>query len=394
MEKTYKAGPIIIGYEHHNTLSIIRCFGQEYVHVDVILCGCNDSYISTSCYVRNLVYIDTPNELSDVLLNNFITSEKRLIISCADPISSEIDKHFSQLSDNFFFSNCGEQGKLTYYMNKEVQLGLASEVGFDIPETYRKESASFPCLIKPVESINGGKHIDVANSQEELSKALDHYRDSKTYTIEQFLVKDSEIVLAGLSYNGNVIIPGYIEKIREIAGGTTYSQVCSIDSLPSEIITRSESLIRKVNYTGLFGIELIRVGSKYYFIELNLRNDATTYSFVYGGVNLPYIYYQSVSDRDMQSPVPLQRTGYFSIVENRDFGFVTSSRISIEEWLDCLRESSCRYFADSEDKGPYRVIKRRMIDSYIRSKLSRIKHAIFRTEVAGVHAKGISTKNK
>lgn len=378
MEENNKITPIIVGYEHHNTLSVIRCFGQQRLKVDVIICGCKDSYIERSAYIKKLVYISRPDELLNILCQNFIASTKRLIVSCADQISAELDRCYYQLSDNFSFSNCGEKGRLTNFMNKEVQLNLASEVGFDIPETFQKDTVSFPCLVKPVESIKGGKHIAIANSQEELTKALDHYTESETYTIEQFLRKDREIVLTGLSYGGNVIIPGYIEKIREIAGGTTYSKVRLIDGLPSKIITSAESLILKVNYTGLFGIELIQVSDKYYFIELNLRNDATTYSFVYGGVNLPYLYNECVSNNRIQHLVFLQRSEYFSIVENRDFCFVTTSKITLKQWLNCLKKSSCRYFADAEDKGPYRLIKRRMIDSYIRSKLSRIKHTIFK----------------
>lgn len=378
MEKNSKITPIVIGYEHHNTLSVIRCFGQQGMKVDVILCGCKNSYIALSVYIGKLVYISSPDELLDALYYDFVASTKRLIISCADQISAEIDRRYCQLSDNFFFSNCCEKGSLTHFMNKEVQLGLASEVGFDIPETYQKETVSFPCLIKPVESIKGGKHIAVANNQEELNKALEHYQESETYTIEQFLTKDREIVLTGLSVGDNVIIPGYIEKIREITGGTTYSKVRSLDSLPPEVVIRAESLIHKVNYSGLFGIELIQVGNKYYFIELNLRNDATTYSFVYGGVNLPYLYNDFISNNRIQHPALLQRSDYFSIVENRDFVFVTGFNMTFGQWIKSLKVSSCRYFADPKDNVPYKVIKRSMIGSYIRSRLSRVKHAIIK----------------
>lgn len=378
MEKNCEVMPVIVGYEHHNTLSVIRCFGQQGMKVDVILCGCKDSYIALSAYIGKLVYISRPDELLNTLYHNFITPKKRLVISCADQISSEIDRCYFQLSDNFYFSNCGEKGKLTYFMNKEVQLGLASEVGFDIPETYLKETVCFPCLIKPVESIKGGKHIAVANNPQELTNALELYQDSETYTIERFLVKDREIVLTGLSVGENVIFPGYIEKIREIAGGTTYSKVRSLDSLPTELVDNAKELVRRVNYIGLFGIELIQVGNKYYFIELNLRNDATTYSFVYGGINLPFLYNEYVSNGRIKHSVLLQEFDYFSIVENRDFSFVTNSKLSLKQWLKCLRESSCRYNSDTKDIAPYKVIKRRMIDSYIRSRLSRVKHTFIR----------------
>lgn len=372
MEENSKIAPIIVGYEHHNTLSVIRCFGQQGIKVDVILCGCKDSYIALSAYIKKLVYISCSDELQDALCKDFLSTEKRLIVSCADQISSEIDRCYSLLSDKFYFSNCCEEGKLTYFMNKEVQLKIANEVGLDIPETYHLETACFPCLIKPVESINGGKHIAVANNKDELTKALEHYHGSNAYTIEQFLIKDREIVLAGLSVGGKIIIPGYIEKIREIAGGTTYSKVHSLDSLPAELINSAKELVHRVNYTGLFGIELIQVGSTYYFIELNLRNDATTYSFVYGGVNLPYLYWKLIIEESYQFDDRIKRTEYFSMVENRDFRFVLNNKVSIFRWVQTYYNTRCRYVYERNDKRIHLIIFSSMFKLYCRNKARRI----------------------
>jgi len=379
MEQVCKKRPIIIGYEHHNTLSVIRCFGHEGITADVILCGSCNNYISKSCYLVKLLHIKSPSELSNALLNNFVDSEKRLIISCSDLLSAELELCSDIIREYFYFSHCEVKGQLTYFMNKEIQLKLAAEVGFNIPETYYRDNSKYPCLIKPVESINGGKHIFVANCKQELETFLCRDNDKNKYIIEQYLHKDREIVLPGLSIGEDVVIPGYIEKKREITGSTTFSKVCSLHSLPIELVEHAIDYIHKVKYTGLFGFEFIQVGNMYYFIELNLRNDATTYSFVYGGVNLPFIYYQYIYNLNTIVEKQLKKTNYLSIAEYLDFIFVTTHQLSLRKWLSDSKKASCHYFLDTIDKMPYRKIRRSMIESYVVSVLSRVKHTVFKS---------------
>ena len=59
-----------------------------------------------------------------------------------------------------------------------------------------------------------------------------------------------------------------------------------------EILPAKEAIyrfLRQIHYVGMFDLEIMRVGEKFYFGELNLRSGGPNYSYFASGVNLPDI---------------------------------------------------------------------------------------------------------
>lgn len=64
--------------------------------------------------------------------------------------------------------------------------------------------------------------------------------------------REYEIVVVGLSINGETIIPGSIRKLRDRMGGTTFATIYSVSKLPEQGTDSVKRFIKEVNYEGLF----------------------------------------------------------------------------------------------------------------------------------------------
>lgn len=348
---------LVIGSAHHNTLGMLRCLGAAGFMVDLVLIGGSKKFLSKSRYVRKLFILSNLDKLQELLdINYNKETEKPIIISCTDAVASFLDIKYEELKSKFHFFNSGIAGCLTAYMDKESQVELAKEVGIQVPQSYVYRSTIsntiFPCLLKPLQSSKGGKQIIICKNKEELIEGLSSFEKSIDVLVQQYIEKEYEIVILGLSVNGNITIPGYIFKHRDFDGGTLYSTVKPIDSLSENIVDRCKDMIHKMNYEGLFGIELIYSKKHYYFIEVNLRNDATTYALAMAGVNLPELYVKAKTE-NYQISDTLSVKEINSIVEFNDFKHRKDFGVSIFRWLKDFFSASCKYYFNWHDPMPF-----------------------------------------
>ncbi len=360
---------IVIGTNHHNTLSIVRSLGCEGVSVRLLLYGDTKSYIASSRYVVSAHYF---NKAADVVeyLKSQHHQEKQVVLGCSDEISHLMNQDYEELSKAYNFFNAGEKGRVTHYMDKAVQTELAESVGLSIPQTINYKTGEskplpapeFPCIIKPLESIHGGKHISICYNKEELETSLKEYNPNDNLLIQTFLQKEEEVVLVGLSLSDGVHIPAYIFKHRETKGGTTFSTVYPIEQFDKEIVESTKRLVEQIGYQGLFGVEFLKANGKYYFIEVNLRNDATCYSVAKAGVNLPYAYYLANIGKNYSDILTKPVCTINSMVEFPDFVFVLKRQLSLKQWHRDLKSCECRYYKDEEDIKPYKLY----LKSYIK----------------------------
>lgn len=346
---------IVIGVVHHNTLGMVRCLGMSGYNVDLILISHN-GYVSKSKYVKRTIVVENESEIISILLNNYRNVDaKSIVMSCSDTISSALDLNYRKLKDNFYFFHCGEEGKVTYYMNKQIQVDIAKSVGLMTPSSYEYAGEilkiSFPCLLKPVKSINGGKKVLICNNGEELKQGLANFSKTEKVQIQQFLQKEAEIVVLGCATDHEVTIPGYILKHRDFDGGTLFSTVCPIQELPNDFIEKCKAMVKNMKYKGLFGIEFIKSGGQYYFIEINLRNDATTYALAVAGANLPEYYIDSLVGINKRKPSVAARIK--AIVEFNDYKHRREYGISAFSWLRQYLNSKCKYYWSSRDPVPF-----------------------------------------
>lgn len=347
---------VVIGSAHHNTLGMIRCLGIAGYLVDLVIIGDSKNFLLKSRYVNKYYILNELDSLQNLLDTNYNREiEKSIIISCTDAVASYLDVRYEMLKDKFVFFNSGEANRVTNYMDKENQVLLAQKVGLLIPRSYvycgTIENSIFPCLLKPLKSCKGGKQIVICNNKDDLIRGLLSF-DSIDVLVQQLINKEHEIVILGLSVNGNVIIPGYVLKHRDFDGGTLYSTVKPIDSLTANLVNKCKDMVLKMNYEGLFGIELIYSGGHYYFIECNLRNDATTYALAVAGVNLPDLYIKAKSG-DAILPIKYSINEIKSIVEFNDFKHRKDFGISVFQWIKEYLSASCKYYFNWRDPMPF-----------------------------------------
>ena len=350
---------IVIGVTHHNTLGMVRCLGKAGYGVDylVLTDGKDDSFVTYSRYVKKAITIKGDDCLLDILLGlKRDASETYVIISCTDGAAHILDVNYEILKEHFHFFNSGESGLMTNYMNKKIQTVLAEKAGLSIP--WSKELANvgiemaYPCILKPVQSINGGKQIIICKNELEFTKGKSTFDDGVEVLVQEFIKKESEIVVLGVSTQGGISIPGYIQKHREHDGGTTYSSVFDISSLPVNILNGCKKLVSSMHYTGLFGIEFLISGGNYYFVEINLRNDATTYALAVAGVNLPQLYINSLVDAGEYKEIGKVKH-ITSIVEYNDFKHRHESGVSFLLWLRQYIGAKCKYYFCLSDPLPF-----------------------------------------
>ena len=273
---------VIIGGTHHNTLSMIRSLGVKGIKPDVILCGSdNNSYVLTSKYINKKYIARNASEALKIVESEY---DNPVIIACSDDIAEALKANVAK------------------YMDKQQQVWLAEKVGFKTPissihivDNDVLTFNHFPCIVKPVNSVDGGKRFSVCHDETELHQVLSTYATGDRVQIQQYIEKDYEIVVDGVSIEGKTIIPGFIKKHRDILGGTSFSSTMPISKLPDAVRRSIDDMILVIGYDGLFGVELIVSEGIYFFVEINLRNDATTYSFVKAGVNLPYNYMKAAT---------------------------------------------------------------------------------------------------
>lgn len=356
---------IIIGTNHHNTLSMVRSFGEAGHKVILYIYGAKSSYIASSIYVESVSFFTSATDSINAVSSYFErTGEKPVIIACSDEVASLMDKRYDELISKCYFFNAGEAGRITYFMDKQKQLELAKKCGFSVPASVDAlpkdvniENIQYPCFIKPKISIYGGKNIAICQSKEDLKLALTKYAPDYNVLVQDYIQKEYEIVILGSSVGDKIIIPGFIHKHREEKGGTTYATVRSISELNQKIVDACRQLIKKIRYQGLWGIECIKQGDDYFFLELNMRNDATTYAMKVAGVNLPYIYQQMVTCSDY-TPVIMPIKPINSIVEFNDFNFVLKRKVGLFKWLMQYKKSECKYLYSEKDVMPYNLKKK------------------------------------
>ena len=104
-----------------------------------------------------------------------------------------------------------------------------------------------------------------------------------------------------------------------------------------------------MKYQGLFGIELIRGKHDYYFIEVNLRNDATTYAIAVAGFNLPLAFWKLCNGENVESIMRNEVRQINAMVEFEDFNFVLKRKVSLFRWIREYRLSECKYFHSDTD---------------------------------------------
>lgn len=366
--------PIIIGGNHHNTLGVIRALGYKGINSLVILVTNEKKpYVSFSKYITKCVLLNSSKEIVSYLLNYAKGIDKKSIIfSCADFVTSELDKFYNELNNHYHLPTANGKDICNHYMNKDVMATLANKVGIFTPPSWIIEDytnhnlneVDFPCIVKPLASIYGTKaEIKIFQEKSSLEKYLSENKGHR-FIIQKYIDKDFEYQLIGCSLNhgAEIIIPGYSKCIRPCPGTNTgFLEYKPFGDFQCDL-KACRDFIKAIGYQGLFSMEYLRdKQGDDYFMEINMRNDGNGICVTGAGVNLPYIWYQYCAGEDYKKEWSKGVNDIFVMPEFDDFLLVLKRKVPMNTWWKDYKRTTTFMEYSKDDPKPYFVRRKQFI---------------------------------
>lgn len=352
---TYRA--VIIGDSFNNTLGLIRSLGEAKVNIILLLVGNTDRlYVSKSKYLKQKQIFRLAN-ISDCLpvLQQTADETKNQIIICTnDKAAQFIDLHERELSKNYITPMRGAQ--LGVLMNKDYQCKLANACEFTVPQSFVynrntifPKSSNYPLLLKPINSNHGEKSdIHICRNYGEVKNSLEVSSSCTDFIVQEYIEKEYEINVIGVSTDHGIYIPGGIRKIRHyptIYSPCSFGIFQSIEKLNVDTVPIIK-LISQVGYHGPFSVELLHKGNKNYFMEVNFRNDGLAYVATASGANLPALLFEA------NKPTNFHVKDTYMMDVSIDYCHVKDGSISKRQWLFDFFKTGCQLNFNYKDPMP------------------------------------------
>lgn len=306
-----KSRVVVISYSISTSLGVIRSLGAAGYPVDYF---CVATHTGQSKTVALSKYTGRTTEFFGRKEDEIIAklqevykaqNEKCVLFPADDYCASLIDRYRDTLSDLFDMPYIvgQEQGAITDLMDKTVQSQLAAECGFPVAREWNislktdsiviPDGIIYPCFVKPLASINGRKtEMGKCSDEKELMEKLLSLKETdsdRLVLVQEYLNIEQEYSMSGVCADQEVVLPAIVKK-HKIAqfrrGATLMGELVPVD----EILPAKDAIyrfLRKIRYVGMFDLEVMRVGERFYFGELNLRSGGPNYSYFASGVNLP-----------------------------------------------------------------------------------------------------------
>ena len=364
-----KAIPEVLSHNHIvlcgdnlNALSIVRSLGEVGIKPIVILLKGNPiQLVAKSRYVGKMYTTSSFDESLDVLRSYADTVCKPFVYTSDDDHQGLLDQHYDELKDGFYFFNAGQQGRVTYFMDKDKICDAAKECGFTIAngEVLQRgelpKSLKYPVITKTLNPCDSGwkRDVGIYNSAEELAEAYPQMI-SKSLLVQEYIEKKNELSMQGFSVDGGAIV--YLPFKRQYFRftKTTYGSYCYYRTYDDdELRQRITNLIRLVGFSGNFEIEFIeKHDSSLVFLEINFRHALSNYASTVGGVNLPYEWAKATLSHSVEGLKPTKE--YFTaLFESKDYAsFVQTGKISLFHWLKDFFAADSYYLWNRRDMRP------------------------------------------
>ena len=361
---------IVLGANHNNTLGLIWSLGEAGHNVTLLLYKQKNNYVSKSKYIKKCYYIDAEADdtISCLIKISRELDSKPVVFVSSDNDAELLNNHIHELSPFCVFEGNLTDSSINDYRDKDYGNELAKKCGFTLPNCWvvnnpqeiNRLNLSFPIIIKANNSVHGGKAA---------MKKCEDYDDASAFIsslpnayyplqIQEFIEKDYEIMLLGCSLDGgnNVVCPIANRKIRQYpkpTGLVSYSESLAVrhhDDL-NDLANRVARYVREIGYTGLFSAEFLYKRGVYYFLEINLRNDGTSWLSTCSGYNLPDMVSYGLNGKYYPNNCSFQKKYYMNIVA--DFHYVKDGSISFIKWLRLFNKNACFSHLNFRDIKPF-----------------------------------------
>ena len=332
---------------------------------------------SLSRYVTDCLFCENYNGemLLDTLLNKCAEPGKKpLIVPDNDFSAAFVDAHREELSPYFLLPHGrGGTDSVEAWMDKMKQKELARSVSLNVAEAVTVFSEDcdavlpvvpYPCFVKPLASIAGGKMwLTRCDTEAELRECMKYAygrRGNIRMLVEEYKQIGTEYATVGFSDGKDVLIPG-VMQIVEMGKGWHFGVAVQGKVLPPEgwedTLSKFRELVLRTGFKGLFDIDFYESGGKIYFCELNLRFGGSGYSITRLGVNLPQMMLQSFNGLPWNRTAKVTRSAlYFNERMGRDEWY--SGRISWKQYRQLRDASEIRFLEDVDDPAPERAYRR------------------------------------
>lgn len=305
---------VILGNDHTNTLGLIQSLGGFDYDIYAAIWGLKTGIVKSSKYLKGLITGRSPENCIRAIYSCFKNEPEKTIILCAcDSAALELERNKDLLQDNFLFEYTYGRYSISQLQEKSLQVKLALEAGFNVPISIEisdpeqiplNSSFKGPYIYKALKSVEGDKgDLTICEDWIKLRrKAKITLAKTPRILVQQYINRDYEISILGCSLkNGECIIPAIEHKLSLFPKNVGLECLAYVDELnDSTIIKPITQLLSNIGYIGLFSVEMMHCKSdnKYYFTEINLRNDGANSFIRKYGVNLPLIHITDLSNED------------------------------------------------------------------------------------------------
>lgn len=358
---------ILIGGDHYNGLALVRLFGKHGFRPYGIIVSplAEKSFLETSRYWEKTWRVGNDAQILPIMREHFVNEKsKPVIIPYSDGAAATIDQCLDELKQDFILPSINNSQSLLYkMMDKGEQVLFAKECGLEMPRSHEVvlgedlslDGIVYPCIGKPIISCEGNKKdIQKKDNEDELKQYLANLQE-KGYSrilLQEYVQIDKEYDVEGFIYK-NQSTYFVSEKVRtwpNIGGPTSYAFSVNEPKLNAEI-DKVVSHLREIGYSGLFDVEIFRVGERFLFNEINWRNSAVCFAAVASRIYYPLYWYYSVTGQNYTIHKP-NMYGAFAMNELLDFNHVRAKEISVFEWLKQLNRSRAKAYYNIKDLMP------------------------------------------
>lgn len=372
----------IIGGDHYNTYGVVRSLGEKGVLSHVLIRGGTDkSFVLRSKYVKSGKVCRDDQELLS-LLHNIQKPDKPILYCCSDQALEFVLTHFEELAEAFILPVCNDCQLMKSLLEKAFLTEYAKRYNVTVPKSWTAknrmipEGILYPVITKPLTSVGGHKSdMVVCHNEEEIKKVFENPSHCDDYQIQQYINYEKEVSILGcVTPNGEVVFSGCIDKLRTCMIGTSSFAVMVDNSLLDKEKDTLEMMLKATGYSGLFSAEYLLKDGKYYFLEVNFRNDGNTYVATAAGINLPYIWYSSCCGCNVE-----KNKGNFPcyfMLDIEDFLARKKNGVSFYQWNKDRKRVNAFLVYNKYDKRPFKEKRWIIISEYMKAITVSIKRRL------------------
>lgn len=349
MNKEPKNTVIVLGHDHTNSLGIVQALGSIGYYMVAFVWGNRTGLVKSSRYAKEVYGSKDAQACIDLMIEKLGNKGTQFpIIACCDDAAIALERNKEKLKGSFLHEYSTHY-TLDYLSQKEVQVQMALDAGLTAPKTWHLKDCKeiptdvvFPCLIKPRVSSKGAKSdIRVCRNVDELIKNLNTLEYTSDVLLQQYIERDYEISILGCGLKEKeAIIPCVENKLTLYPKNVGLECLANVQPLEDEeIIKGIKNLIKSIGYVGVFSVEMMhcKYDNKFYFTEINLRNDGANGFIVKYGVNLPLNHIEDLLGKPLTTFTDF-KPGYY-IWEMHHFLSLLHSEIGFKQWVAELRKS-------------------------------------------------------